>query len=637
MGGSVFAGKTKSRMSRCIPAKFTGENGKKRGSPLSVSMCHSRLLSDKSLQRRKKSCKWKCTHCRYSTKHKKDLNKHSRIHSGEKPFECASCEFATGDISVLYYHIDTKHHNARQFKCTLCDKAFDRRIKLHRHSREHMDKAASRRNTIASPFLNPKVLLNCIDKALYNLPAQTAQSAKLSMDDPVESSFTGSSLPIVERGLSCDFISNRQRMAHGAAEKTRHHTDAVASRVNAISSSTLNPQVLLNRIDKTSYNVPVQTPQPAKCSMEASSADQDGPVESLLTGSSIPFVDHSLLSDFILNRQSMANGAAEKTRHHTDTVASRVNAISSCTLNPQVLLNRIDKTSYNVPVQTAQPAKCSMEARSADQDGPVDSLLTGSSPCSPPFVHRGLSLGFVSNCQGIVNGASEIKKGHTDTALNPQVLLNRIDKTLYANNVPTHTNQPPKCFTEARSTDQDDLIEGSLLNPSVPFVHADVDHDPSSVFLSDLQCTVCAKVFDSETDLCRHLCEVHIGTRLKMHPHSLAGTQTLKLTKQQKNEVRNKMYQKVTDKYRRRQTLRLHCLVCDYSTTVESHLDRHFLIHTGEKPFRCSYCDYATRDQSRLYGHIGHTHPGRKQFECTMCDKAFDTRIKLKHHLKTPD
>lgn len=48
----------------------------------------------------------------------------------------------------------------------------------------------------------------------------------------------------------------------------------------------------------------------------------------------------------------------------------------------------------------------------------------------------------------------------------------------------------------------------------------------------------------------------------------------------------------------------LECPYCDYTFPRLSHFERHYRIHTGEKPFSCEHCLNSTSDKSNLIKHM---------------------------------
>ncbi len=58
----------------------------------------------------------------------------------------------------------------------------------------------------------------------------------------------------------------------------------------------------------------------------------------------------------------------------------------------------------------------------------------------------------------------------------------------------------------------------------------------------------------------------------------------------------------------RRAVFAAFCGVCGYWTRNLRSVKRHYLQHTGEKPFKCSLCAYAAARNDRLVDHIHKTH-----------------------------
>ena len=60
------------------------------------------------------------------------------------------------------------------------------------------------------------------------------------------------------------------------------------------------------------------------------------------------------------------------------------------------------------------------------------------------------------------------------------------------------------------------------------------------------------------------------------------------------------------------------CTVCPYSTNIKSDLTRHMRIHSGDKPYKCTYdgCVYKCSRADALTMHIRSTHTGEKIYMC---------------------
>eukprot|EP00053_Salpingoeca_punica_P019911 m.204563 g.204563 ORF g.204563 m.204563 type:complete len:584 (-) comp17747_c0_seq1:492-2243(-) len=82
------------------------------------------------------SIKARCPVCeRYFSR--SSLKRHSRVHTGERPFACTECDKAFRDSGNLARHIRTAHTNERPFICKVCSSAFADPSHLVAHNRIH--------------------------------------------------------------------------------------------------------------------------------------------------------------------------------------------------------------------------------------------------------------------------------------------------------------------------------------------------------------------------------------------------------------------------------------------------------------------------------------------------------------------
>ncbi|KAM8930635.1 zinc finger and BTB domain-containing protein 41 [Pelodytes ibericus] len=103
------------------------------------------------------------------------------------------------------------------------------------------------------------------------------------------------------------------------------------------------------------------------------------------------------------------------------------------------------------------------------------------------------------------------------------------------------------------------------------------------------------------------------------------------------------------------------CDICNKSFTRRPHLEEHMILHTQDKPFKCTYCEekFKSRfkrlkhqekfhlgpfpcdicgrqfnDSGNLKRHIDYTHGGKRKWTCFICGKSVRERTTLKEHLR---
>ncbi|XP_034237065.1 zinc finger protein 235-like isoform X2 [Thrips palmi] len=74
------------------------------------------------------------------------------------------------------------------------------------------------------------------------------------------------------------------------------------------------------------------------------------------------------------------------------------------------------------------------------------------------------------------------------------------------------------------------------------------------------------------------------------------------------------------------------CNLCDRRYKKKSHLERHFRVHTGVRPYKCHICEKRFAVRSILKQHI-RVHTGERPFSCDICSQRFPQKSGLMTHM----
>ena len=158
-------------------------------------------------------------------------------------------------------------------------------------------------------------------------------------------------------------------------------------------------------------------------------------------------------------------------------------------------------------------------------------------------------------------------------------------------------------------------------------------HDGSRPF----SCCMCNKSFTQKANLQRHI----LSHTERSQENLLEALSNIPNESEVNNAINESLSEAILNEHssesippRQSESVsQFHCALCDKSFAQKVNLQKHMMIHSGERPFQCYVCGKSFRQKTALQKHYTvHTH-GSTNFNCQTCQRRFGSTTNLQRHM----